>query len=87
MGRENHFHAITRPEPDKVDRACRSRVGQNFAAITQPHAPLGLGKFGENLSYYPIRFLSGFGPFRAYGLVRTHGPSAVTATQCSKWAE
>jgi len=33
MGRENHFDAITRPEPDKIDRACRSRMSQNFAPV------------------------------------------------------
>jgi hypothetical protein len=25
--------------------------------------------------------------YRRHGRVKTHGPSAVTATQCSKWAE
>lgn len=62
-------------------------MGQNFAAVFQPHTPLGLGKLGENLRNHMVRTTPGLGPFRAYGLVRTHGPSAVTATQCSKWAE
>lgn len=84
MGRENHFHAITRPEPDEIDRACRSRMRQNLAAVVQPHTPLGLGKLGENFCYHRLRVPSGVRPLRAYGLVRTHGPSAVTATQCSK---
>lgn len=87
MGRKNHFHAITRPQPDKVHSTGRTRVSQYFAPVIQPYAPLGLGQLGEHFGgqWLPSACLIRSWP--AYGLVRTHGPSAVTATQCSKWAE
>lgn len=87
MGRKNHFHAITRPQPDEIHRTGRTRVSQYFAPVIQPYAPLGLGQFGEHLGGEGLPPTRLAGPLRAYGLVRTHGPSAVTATQCSKWAE
>lgn len=48
---------------------------QNLAPVLEPYFPLRLRKLGEDF------------PGAGHGLVNTQGPSAVTATQCSKWAE
>ena len=64
MRRENHFDTITRPKPDEINRARRSRMGQNLAPVFQPQAPFGLGKLGQNFGYHPIRFPFGIRPLR-----------------------
>jgi hypothetical protein len=54
-------------------------MGQDALLIVQFQPVQQAGQFLQNLRLY----LQGI----PYGRVSTQGPSFVTATQCSKWAE
>lgn len=75
MRRNFHFDFVPRPQPDEVRLAGGGGMRQNLAPVLEPYFPLRLRKLGEDF------------PGAGHGLVNTQGPSAVTATQCSKWAE
>jgi hypothetical protein len=69
MRREYYFNPVTRQQPDIILNLLRTRMGQDQISVFQLHP--------EN----SIRHR--FHNSRGYGLVSTHGPFSVTATQCS----
>ena len=73
MRGQDHLDAIARKEANEIPDFLRARMRQRQILVHQLHAK------------HPIRHLLNHPGF--YGLVRTHGPFSVTATQCSKWAE
>ena len=73
MRRNFHQHPIAWPHPDKIHFLTACRVRQNLFAAIQLNF---YNRARQQLKYRRL--------FAFYGLVRTHGPFAVTATQCSK---
>jgi hypothetical protein len=67
---------ISRADSHKIRLGRAGRVGQNQSLIFQLHP---YDRVGQQLHNNRIH--------RFHGRVKTQGPSAVTATQCSKWAE
>ncbi len=76
---DHHSYLIPRPQAHEVDFRRRAEVRNNSPPVLELD-PAFVAR--EQLNDGPEDFGSA-----AYGLVNTHGPSAVTATQCSKWAE
>ena len=73
MRRNLHLHPVSRPYSHKVQLRSTRRVNQHQILIGQLHAHYRARQQLNNLT------LDGH-----YGRVNTHGPFAVTATQCSK---
>jgi hypothetical protein len=67
--REHYFHPVARQQPDKILNLLRTRMGENQIPVLQLHPENSIRHRFHNP--------------RFYGLVSTHGPFSVTATQCS----
>src|SRR5580693_8986436 len=72
---ELDFHAVARQQPDPIPYRRSRSMSQDLRLITQLE-PVQQARqlFHDN-------------SLNRHGLVKTQGPLAVTATQCSKWAE
>jgi hypothetical protein len=68
-----HFYPVARPEPDKILYRRSRRMRRHFLLVFQNQTVCRARQKLHDSSNY--------------GRVRTHGPFAVTATQCSKCAE
>jgi hypothetical protein len=73
---ELNLDAVARQQPDPIPIRRSRPMSQNLRLISQ---------------FEPIhqtrQFFHDHGLDSVHGLVNTHGPFGVTATQCSKWAE
>src|SRR5687768_1854936 len=76
MGRKLNLHHVARTQPDVICYHGPCAMGRNLLLVLEFEA---IGRTGQEF-YYCSRNSH-------YGLVSTQGPFAVTATQCSKWAE
>jgi len=79
-------HPIAGPNPDKIPRSLAGRVNQRLSAVVQVHP---VTQAGQQLDHPRLDLRPAALVLRrpVHGRVNTHGPSGVTATQCSKWAE
>src|ERR1700760_1424185 len=76
MRRKFHSHSISRTHPYKIHYGRARRMRHHHIFVRQLQT---VHRAGEQLHNSRV--------FRHHGLVKTHGPSAVTATVCSKCAE
>src|SRR5579863_6492241 len=82
---ELDFHTVARQQPDPIPD-CQSRaVGQDLRFAAQLEPVQQARQFLQNNRLHRFRAARVSRWF--HGLVKTHGPFTVTATQCSKWAE
>ena len=80
MGRKLDPHPVARADPHKIPGRGCGGMRQHLLAPFHLHPEGGIRK---QLHDRPCQSLLHV----LYGFVNTHGPLAVTATQCSKWAE
>ena len=81
---ELDFHAVARQKPDPIPLCRSGSMRQNLRLVSQLEPVQQARQFFD---YYGFdRSLAVAARYR-HGLVKTHGPFAVTATQCSKCAE
>ncbi len=73
---ELDFHTVARQKPDPIPHRLSGPVSQHMRLVSQFQPVYQAGQLFQN------HCLDRHG--RYYGLVKTHGPLAVTATQCSK---
>ena len=73
---ELDFHAVARQQPDPIPLRRSGAVRQNLRLVSQLEPVDQARQLFHHDGLYPV-----------HGRVKTHGPFAVTATQCSKWAE
>jgi hypothetical protein len=72
---ELDFHVVARQQPDPVPDCRSGAVRQDLRFVTQLEPVQQARQFFH------------YDSLNRHGLVKTHGPFAVTATQCSKCAE
>ena len=70
MRRKRHFDPIAREKPQKIPDRPVTRMRQDLVPVIQLHPVDAVRRLLNHSGHY--------------GLVRTHGPFSVTATQCSK---
>ena len=70
-----HRHLVTRPKPHEVDFRRRPKMRDYAPPVFELHPEFLTGEQFDDRAQDRLP---------AHGLVRTQGPSAVTATQCSK---
>src|ERR1700736_1655947 len=84
MRTQPHFHPVARPDPDEIDLRRSRRMREDYVLVLQLHPAGGVGhQFHHSRLQHRALLLAG----HSYGRVKTQGPLAVTATQCSKCAE
>ena len=76
MFRELNLNPVARQQPDPIPFRGPGAMRQNLLLIHQLQPVHQAGQFLDYRGFHPD-----------YCRVSTHGPSLVTATQCSKWAE
>ena len=76
MFRELDLNPVARQKPDPISFRGPGAVRQNLLLVHQLQPVHQAGQFFYDRGLYPN-----------YCRVSTHGPSLVTATQCSKCAE
>ena len=75
------LHFVARQQTNEIAFVHSGRMGQHLAALAQIHPEHQLRQLFHYRSLIPEAGR------RLHGLVSTHGPFDVTATQCSKCAE
>jgi hypothetical protein len=69
MRRQDHLYPISRQQPHKIPGLLPCRMRQNQVLVLELHPVDSIRHLFHNPCFY--------------GLVSTHGPFSVTATQCS----
>ena len=70
MRGQDYFHSISRKESNEIPDLLATRMRQSQILVLKLDAKYSVGHLLDHTGFY--------------GLVSTHGPFSVTATQCSK---